>query len=451
MIRYPPRVFPVLAFALLAVAGVLLWRAWPSESWEARPGYALEYRTWWLDALMLLWLGRLALSWLPAGQVGAHSWSELPLTIAASLLLGPLAALPADLGALATATDARWWRLGLALLASAIAYAVHPRALVPRHAPVPDRWTWFERGLVVALAGAAVAIAWRRSHLGQQLFPGYTAHLWIQAITCALGIAHGLRCAGLARSGSLCIAMIALLTPGFAFGRGEPYLCGIVALACGFAIAWFERADARALWLSAIAFATLVLNSQRMPQGWFGIAGLVALVLATHANARTRALAASVAGLALVALAPWITGGLRQLEFAEQYRQVALPSRAAWQAWLASSWDPARHGLWSLLVLLCALLLAGRWFLRDAPVLGRLWSEREATRSIGVLAALLVAGLALPLFELPQFERESAHLLLEESLLPLLPLCALFAGLVLAPQTRPTPELSPPLEAPARG
>jgi hypothetical protein len=254
-------------------------------------------------SLALLAVGRTLLSLLPPGAAGAHRPSELPLTLALSLVLGVLGvALPAmglercgirDLLGLSIFWTivplSRWW--------------LRPHGFVPRR-------EWSERETAASRI-ALLAVA------AMSIWPAVQA--WIDsadprdALLRSAGLAalaafvlHGLAQARRAPLGRRLIVLLLVATPALQRHVDTLGLAAVVAAAMGssFLVTWLRRGDERAAVLSAIGFASLAVFTN---VAW--VAGIAVLALTTHANARRRVLIASALAVLVIGAGMRALGG----------------------------------------------------------------------------------------------------------------------------------------------
>ena len=257
--------------------------------------------------------GRVALAWLPAGLPGSHRPARWLETWAASHVTGLVVLLP--LLILASACDLRWSFVSLGGLAAAAALAhlaSGPGNMVPQREPTRLRLLWpATLTLLVVVAIAVVSVLgkspchapWRLEDLSawsaaapwqsdpfRLVFPASRVALAV-AVLRELGIASVRP--WIRRSGTLlCLAIPFLselaLLPTLLLGAG-----------CLFSVAWLRRANARAGILAALCFAA---GPTYYRATWpLGLAGLLALVLLTHPNARGSILKACAVALLLAA------------------------------------------------------------------------------------------------------------------------------------------------------
>lgn len=280
-----------------------------------------------LAGLILIALtGRVALASLPPGLPGSHRSERWPETWAASHLMGLIVLLP--LLILASACDLRWsfGSLGVLIAAGTLAHlASGPGNMVPHRPPARTRAQWpttLVLWIVVLLAGASVCwrltfphAPWRLEELSawsatapwqsdpfRLVFPASRVALAVLVLR-ELGLAsvHP----QLRRVGTLLCLAAAFLPEHFVL----PTL--LLGAGCTFSCAWLRRANPRAGTLAALCFATCPTYYR---SAWpLGLAGLLALVLCTHPNARGSILKACAIALLLAApaLATWPVDQMR--------------------------------------------------------------------------------------------------------------------------------------------
>lgn len=259
--------------------------------------------------------GRVLLSWLPPGSpgtplspgcIGAHRRGELATTFAVSWALA--------VGIIGVAT--RWAQLvghedwtGFLAIAAALALVARwltlPAPMVPRHEPRAEHAgppTWLVLFAIVAtivwkIAGDPLLGLLEQAgpmELDEQGLEDAQAvyEAWIvKALSFAIGsiaVAHGLRVARRAPlERSLVVLAAAVVTPlvdspSMDFNHARAAF--VLGLAC--AIAWWRRADRRALAVAALLFGTCALSRQTIA---LTLAGGIALVAGTAPASRRRA------------------------------------------------------------------------------------------------------------------------------------------------------------------
>lgn len=376
-------------------------------------------------------VGRTLLAWLPAGELGSHRTAELPVTCAASYVLGCIAVggaagLSALLGLKFSSV---WIGVGAALLLLARRLML-PAALVPRHAVQAERPGNASRVLLLIALCIVVFAAWRMQaspHTGawaaeaqalisQGHFSGLDAPSGGALAkpplhSASLAFAASMRGAvssGLARADWLACALAVLLLAerAMAIARRAPLgrralliplamalaaaasaedvdvtLAAMLALlVCGL-LSWTRRADGRGLALVCLASGALPLADL---DGWvFGSAALIAVVACSASNSRRRAaIWAAAAGLLPMAIWPLASG----------LRGVPWLAGEAW-ATLSSSWALAGDpwlGAWIAPIWIAFGAAAGPALLRltQAPHVGLDAAHADRTRRD--LAALLL-------------------------------------------------------------
>lgn len=274
-------------------------------------------------------VGRTALARTPPGHTGAHALGELPLTAAASFVLG-LAVLTAESAALA-ACGARvnaWTTCVPWIAAGAVQLWLGPGALVPRHLPVRERPGILALGIGAAAAcGAALAIASAAfdgadaqhatapalARLADGL-AGEHAAAFLACLRVASAVALVCVCArGLAGLGAnlraACLAAIALaLASQREFLAHGDALHALLAGTTGvvFGAGWLVRAERRSLALAVVAFALVpAFAGALVGPGLAGLAGLVATCVLTARPSRARAACWCGAGVLGALLLAW--------------------------------------------------------------------------------------------------------------------------------------------------
>ena len=419
----------------------------------------------WLGALpglaALALAGRAALAWLPPGRLGSHDLRAWPATWAAAHVLGAIVVCAA--GRAAELAGFAAWPAALAAVLGGLAlarFATRPAAMVPRHEVRAERPSAFAKLAGLALAAALVRLLFattgesgtglaRAGEAAAGFARGPCAgadplarwfelagapneaagrvFAWTSAVALFALLAHGLERARRAPAERRLWLFLFALTPGAAAlaGGAEGALAALgPGAGAALSVAWFRRADRRALGLAALAHAS--------GAGWnpgaaglaLALAGLALLVICTPRPSRARAAAWAGAALAL-----------------------QLPLAALCEpAWAGAAFDPSLLGaaarqslarLGPLAPLAALALLGGALGLR-----GRRWRPRfdpsrpsavgEPGRELAA-SALIVAAAPLALAGLDGASSAS-WLALGRALEPVL---ALAAGLVLARAERP--------------
>jgi hypothetical protein len=265
----------------------------------------------WLVAIAIA--GRCLLSFLPPGPTGSHAPRDLPTTWAVSHLLG-LALLEAWIALERGAgRSLSAWSLPVVIaIATALRVATLPGAMVPRHEPALARDGWLAR--VVRVAAIAVA-AWAsysfRELAGALESPERGDLQTVLAIASAFAalvlVDHALEVAR-AKPWVRAVGMLLLAGVWRARGFGDEHglaLQSAVFYVAGaaFSIGWMRRADRRALFLSALAYAA----ASAFALGGFAlsIAGLAGLVLGTPRASRKRVATIAAVALALAVTLAW--------------------------------------------------------------------------------------------------------------------------------------------------
>jgi hypothetical protein len=260
--------------------------------------------------VVTLAVGRVILSLLPAGTPGRHDAREMPITLAASYLLGSIAIDAEAHFLLSLGARAGWPALAAPWVAVAIVrWITLPGAIVPRRGSerenARDRFARLAGVVAVALVGL---VAWRcrdslfrppSMHVTRTILPGV---LTIADTLSLIAVCdYGLRCARRSSLERAFVALaLALVVALSTFAHGDPSAASL-ALRFGagmaFAIPWLRRADRRALILSVIAFAGAGLESSL--GAVLAFVGLAFLCACTARPSRKLAAVASVIGLSL--------------------------------------------------------------------------------------------------------------------------------------------------------
>jgi hypothetical protein len=385
---------------------------------------------------LLAFAGRVLLAWLPPGEPGWHRPAELPTTWAASHLLGWIAFQTECRVARELGLSFSWpgFLLPFALLAL-LRLAALPGAMVPRHGVRRPRETPLSRALLAALVLGLAAVALEALRSGEHAlasgrrelsvwraarpFESYVLGLADPAERAALAllVLHGLSAIPVrpvaARLGALAVLLAASTPAARAAAESHPGLALGFGAGVASGAAWFARADPRALALASLSFGACLAAA---PSGApFGIAGLAALALALHPNARKRALPWALVALLVVGL-PWqlarsalelANGGLRglALPLAEPARALLdwrsagplwlLVPPAIWIAWRRARPDDRRGERFLVSVaLLAALLQAPLVALREClPELdGASWPQFFRWAAPAAVALLTLAS-----------------------------------------------------------
>lgn len=395
-------------------------------------------------------VGRVALSLLPPGRPGFHGPTELPITWAASHLLGSLV-----LVAERDIAGAFGLQAGPALLLApwalvlVVRWVTLPGAVVPRHAPRAEIPGPLARSIEVAAAALVLVASFVSppSVDHSALAPGA-----LESVVTALGAARSLaslptclaaanmlallcvcaealRCARRAPLGRSAVlvslsAVLALL--GFAREtRGD---VSSTMLCCGtaaaFAVAWLRRADRRARALAILSGAGAALFGGL---GWvFALAMLVALVARTPAPERARTAALSTLAVwPAVALA--LAGGRALVATAADRMAPDPSSRLARLAIAALLLVSAARIAWKL------WRMARNVDLESKPASATANEIDEPRRELSAL--VYAAGMSFVLCA-ALGSLAPAHPSLE-AIAPLLPICAVMVGLALVRPEQP--------------
>lgn len=398
MFRIPGKVLGGLALVALLVHAWLVVPAFHAEAFgHTELGWLV-----FLPSLATLLLGRIVLAWLPPGAVGGHAPSELPVTLATSLLLGTLVhewlarLLPGPTGAA---------EVLLALLLLAARLVTLPAAMVPRHRVRAQPWS--------VLDGLAA--------LATLLWAGYllcttTASEGLLWLALAVLVHAALGTARRARGGRW-IALGALAVLGFPTALLQGYAhwspgtsaelapLAALGLALPSLVAWLRRHDRRAGVLAGIGFGAVLLNS------WDPLAAAGAGTLLAFSRARQRGLAT---GALLASALPCALVGA----FAR-----TLPPRGEPLDLTGLDWIGPWFGLLLPGALLGLALGALTFGWREGATSGA--SEPPRREALAVLTWLALALLLV----LP----EASPWPPEQSLVLLLPAAVLATGLLLVP------------------
>lgn len=250
--------------------------------------------------------GRFLLACLPPGRPGGHALRELPTTLAVSVLLGCFAGTLLlqcarfELGTRPPVVSfglvAAWSILALALLFQRWVGGL--RAMVPRHEPALPREPGSARiALFVAgtaLACVCVSSAWSGLFTRPTYGPlGVEACVMLFA-PILLWALRTARCHALAQAAAL-LALVAIAVTTIEMGSGTTALVAAgFGAALAASVAWYRRADRRALLLAVVSFAAILLFDR---DAWLlAVAGWVGLVLGTPAASRMRVTTLSCVG-----------------------------------------------------------------------------------------------------------------------------------------------------------
>lgn len=260
---------------------------------------------------LALLLGRMLLAFLPPGEPGGHTLRKLPVTLAASLLLGSglllaLSFVSDQLWTLAAVVGAAGWL---------VRYATSPAGIVPRHELKHERGSWLSRLLFLGALVPAF-LHWPPAAVDPQdateILSLELLHR-LALVVLVVSVEHGLataRRAPLGRSVFVLVLSLYLFREN-ANPASMSELVERISAACfgsgaAFALAWLRRADRRS---AALAIACFVLARPWDALDGVILAGaaLLALVLCTAGPARTWIATASGIGLALC-IAPALRG-----------------------------------------------------------------------------------------------------------------------------------------------
>ncbi|MBL8860119.1 MAG: hypothetical protein JNL28_16535 [Planctomycetes bacterium] len=248
--------------------------------------------------------GRVLLAWLPPGAPGGHALRDLPHTLAASFLFGlacitlALQVLPSD--------DGLWIWSAVVLVLMGVRLAARPLAMMPRHEPALERASPLAR---VALACAwllvfaavvtrSTADVWRFESLWQsETLIVFSAVVLCDWACCIARGSHWTR----AWAAAAFAALLATYPEDSISGAGVRAAFFVAGAASS--VAWFQRADRRALILAVVFFAATMLFARG---GWaLALAGVVSLAVGTPAPSRPRVAVAALAALAVFGAVAW--------------------------------------------------------------------------------------------------------------------------------------------------
>ena len=327
-VRRPPNLVLILVAGAAALVLAFHWLeavVGPLVDVLAGGGSVLEKAPWRLLAaapglLVLALVGRVVLSLLPPGPLGSHTPRDLPVTWAASHLLGTLIA-GLSLAAFEPRTP-----LGLAALllpwapVAGLRIATLPGAMVPRHdlrLQATDRAPTALTALVLLAAllpCVLVAIDFRPPAAEEPTAPWLAAHgpplpvaaelllnglglgaqadqawrLFVPATWAALLVllAHALELARRDPWGRTAVVVLGALTilpvAQVVLSDGTVLSAAFSgAAACAF-VPWLRRADRRARWLALLALAGLAASGAAL----LALVGVAALLAATPGPSR---------------------------------------------------------------------------------------------------------------------------------------------------------------------
>jgi hypothetical protein len=254
-------------------------------------------------------LGRALLSFLPPGSPGSHALRDLPATWAASHLLGSTVWL-------ALFVWMPWFHtehavvagFGLAAALALVRAATLPAALVPRHEPPFDRGEAVANVLrpaaFVLVSSTCYAAFVGSSHHGD----AFTGIVYADALAAMALLAYGLtqaRALPWMRATAMLVFAVAIALRGIQEMRGLGLVSALsFAAGAAFTIPWLRRADKRALFLAAIAFASAAPYST---SGWTCTAtGLAWLVAGTAGPSRVFAASVALAFGAIGGALAWL-------------------------------------------------------------------------------------------------------------------------------------------------
>jgi len=260
---------------------------------------------------LALLLGRVLLSFLPPGEPGGHSLRKLPVTLAASLVLGAGLLL-----ALSYVCDEPWaLAIGLGAGGWLLRWATSPGGIVPRHELPEERPSWLSR-LVFLGALVPACLFWPSAGEYPEDLPDLCLMEILHRTALVLLVVfveHGLATARRAPLGR----RVFVLALSLCLFRENPNPASMSELvdrinaACfgagaAFALGWLRRADRRS---ALLAIACFVIGRPWYTFDGVILAGaaLLALVLCTPRPSRAWISKASAIGLALC-IAPALRG-----------------------------------------------------------------------------------------------------------------------------------------------
>jgi len=346
--------------------------------------------------------GRILLAWLPPGRPGSHQGRALVATWAASHLIGVAGLM---IGRSLAKRIGVEWRTALVVACAALALLLvarlltSPAALVPRHEPVPARWSWPSRILVLVVVAA---LAFTPEASGARWSDALTlAHTVAMLVFVAYGLALARAPASVQSVACAVIAAFVLLAPLVRDPEVMPVALAAAAAAAG-TVGWLRHGDARALALAAIALAFAATD--RESGSTVAVALALWIVIGTPRPSRLRA-AAWCGGAGLVGLA---AGGTHLRAAAGFLDESAVGVR----------WTPV------LLTLVAAGIVAG--WLADRRRTPRAWNPSGAARGhegrilLGAVVTAFALALAAAILA-ARFELELG------SAMPFVPAWVLFA------------------------
>lgn len=380
----------------------------PSRSRDSSPPMDELESCWlsiapWGQLALVLACGRVLLALLPPGHVGSHRWSLLPVTLAASMVLGAVAR---GLSAGADGGAQAWIAAGI-LAVGALAWAAGPRAFVPQREPPPIARTPLEAAAHVAVLAAGFAPAlWSEEPFLQSMGGRDGFFLFVLVLPLLVTselVLHALSIADRRALGAAAVVIVLVTLPAMAsidamHGKGS-----FAALAAGSLIAWSRRADRRSRSLVSIGYAALAAVSPPA-----AVAGFASALRSVHRHARKGfAREAALAAVAIALPMAWVHSAtatpaesrpwpaVRELGFPDAALAIgvllALAVLAGWRGRAGSASREARAvaAFVSLAVALHGLAASTPW----GDVLGaRSWG---GIRTVVLPAVALLAGLVL--------------------------------------------------------
>ncbi len=328
-------------------------------------------------------VGRVALSWFPAGPTGSHRLRALPLTWAASYLLG-LVLLGAQALTFFGTPEAKNLLLlfGPWAVLLGLRLATLPAAFVPRHEYGEPPWTGVDR---IWLAGILIVGAWllyavhtgdvrwenlASSHgnappdwysactgigrdllvrLGVRTDEGALTVLasssliaWMLCFHEGLSRALRRRPWRLAWTAAVFAGPVLFAHPGVGINPLWVFVPHALAAAGGsFLVPWVRRGDRRSMMLSAVFFSGAALQRE-VP--FLALSGLAPLVAFTAPGSRKDVFLSGVTAFCFLALAPWVLErDKRALSVHELVTIAVLLTLWSLVTWFLFRWARSRH------------------------------------------------------------------------------------------------------------
>ncbi|MDZ4773823.1 MAG: hypothetical protein SGI72_11900 [Planctomycetota bacterium] len=242
-------------------------------------------------------IGSVCLAWMPAGSSlrrRPRDWAALAaLAFMLGLLVLWLAALcRMPLWALAT--------VGAILLA--VRFALRPHALAPRHETTLAAESTFARAASLVAWFATIASLFAPTLFGLPHSNGPDAFTSVLLLATIVMIDAGLasaRCRALVRAAAVSAFGAVVACSPTRFDGLDGYAPLYFAVGAVSTIAWYRRADRRALILAAVFFAATIALAR---EGWLlAAAGMLTLVIGTAAASRKLAIGTCAAAVLVFA------------------------------------------------------------------------------------------------------------------------------------------------------